>query len=285
MWIMVFQTLISTEDLAGHLEGDWAVVDVRFSLNDPDRGYRDYLVAHIPGAVYAHLNEDLSGPVVRGKTGRHPLPSVEVFAETLGRWGIDEHVQVVAYDDAGGMIAARLWWMLRWLGHDAVAVLDGGIPRWREEGRPTVGGRERREARTFTPHLRQGLSISTREVESLLHNASWKLVDSRAPERYRGEQEPIDAVAGHIPGALNAPHQEVLDRAGCFLPAEQLRRKFNALLGDHPVKNSVFYCGSGVSAAHNLLALAHAGLGEAMLYPGSWSEWITEPGRPVATGC
>jgi len=278
-------TIISCAELATNLQDpDWVVVDVRFSLNDPGRGYRDYLIAHIPGAVYAHLDDDLSAPIIKGKTGRHPLPPVDVMAGRLGAWGIDDRVQVVAYDDSGGAMASRLWWMLRWLGHDAVAVLDGGFPQWRRENRPTVGDRERRAPRTFIPRPNTDCLVGVGEVSRMLNDPAWKLVDSRAPERFRGDWEPIDPVAGRIPGAFNAPHPEVLDPTGCFRSPEALRAMFVALLGDHPANRTVFYCGSGVSAAHNLLGFAHAGLGDGLLYPGSWSEWITDPTRPVARG-
>ncbi len=281
---MPYMTLISTDELERHLANvNWAVVDCRFSLDDPERGRRDYQRAHIPGAVYAHLNEDLSGPVIPGRTGRHPLPEVDRFARALGRWGIDERVQVVAYDDSGGAVAARLWWMLRWLGHNAVAVLDGGWLAWRDEERPAQSGIETRTPRTFVPRPRPELIITSADIEAMLGRATCKLIDARAPERYRGEHEPIDPIAGHIPGAVSAPFAENLDERGRFRSPEELRARFQAVLGDLPPERAIFYCGSGVTAAHNLLAMAHAGLGEGRLYVGSWSEWITDPRRPIAT--
>lgn len=282
---MALTTLCAPSDLAAHLDDPaWAVVDCRFSLNDVDRGRRDYLAGHVPGAVYAHLDDDLSGPVERGRTGRHPLPDPDAFARTLSRWGIGPGVQVVAYDDAGGAIAARLWWMLRWVGHDAVAVLDGGWPRWVREGHPTRSGTEDRPPRTFEPRLRPDLVADAAEVDRLRQDSTARLLDARAGARFRGEVEPIDPVAGHIPGALSAPHEANLDVTGCFLPAEALRAYYEALRRGAPAERVVSYCGSGVTAAHNLLAMAHAGLEGARLYPGSWSEWITDPARPVATG-
>jgi len=282
---MAFTTLIDPETLQRHLEHpDWVVVDCRFSLSDPEYGRRAYREAHIPGAVYAHLDEDLSGPIVPGRTGRHPLRDPEQLARKLGGWGIDNRTQVVAYDDAGGAFAARLWWLLGWLGHDAVAVLDGGWPRWVREGRPVRGGIETRTPRTFVPRIRPERVVSADEVLQHLHDPAWRLLDARAPARYRGEQEPIDPVAGHIPGAVNAPFAENLTPDGTFRPSEQLRQRFEALLGDVPSERVVCYCGSGVTAAHNLLAMAHAGLPGARLYAGSWSEWITDPRRPVARG-
>lgn len=281
----MYTTLIAPADLHAHLDDpDWAVVDCRFSLSDPVRGRQDYRKAHIPGAIYAHLNDDLSGKVVRGKTGRHPLPEPEVFAETLSMWGIGDGMQVVAYDDMGGGIAARLWWMLRWLGHDAVAVLDGGFPAWQAAGYSTRSGEEAREPRPFTSHPRPELIADVQAVDTMRTDPSCRLLDARAAARYRGAVEPIDPVAGHIPGAISASFGDNLDDEGRFLPIEYLRERFSGLLGDVPVARSVVYCGSGVTAAHDALALAHAGLGLPRLYPGSWSEWIIDPERPVATG-
>ncbi len=282
---MAFTTLIDPETLQAHLEAsDWVVVDCRFSLSDPAYGRCAYRGAHIPGAVYAHLDEDLSGPIVPGQTGRHPLPDPDRLAQKLSAWGIDDRMQVVAYDDAGGAFAARLWWLLGWLGHDAVAVLDGGWLRWVREGRPVRSGIETRPSRRFVPRLRPERVVSADEVMQHLHDPAWRLLDARAPERYRGDQEPIDPVAGHIPGAVNAPFAENLTPEGTFRPPEQLRQRFEALLGDVPPDHVVCYCGSGVTAAHNLLAMVYAGLPGARLYAGSWSEWITDPRRPVARG-
>jgi thiosulfate/3-mercaptopyruvate sulfurtransferase len=287
---MAYTTLISTAELAEHLaehlaDPDWAVVDCRFSLEDHERGRRDYQQAHIPGAVYAHLNEDLSGPVIPGQTGRHPLPEIDGLARRLSEWDIDSHVQVVAYDDASGaMAAARLWWLLRWLGHEAVAVLDGGWNQWQKEGRPTQSGVECCTPRTFIPQPRPELLASASEVLALLNNPNFRLIDARSPERYRGEHEPIDPVAGHIPGAVCAPYLENLGSDGLFLPPEQLRARFERLLENVPPDRAIFYCGSGVTAAHHLLALAHAGLGDARLYAGAWSEWIADPERPIEKG-
>jgi thiosulfate/3-mercaptopyruvate sulfurtransferase len=283
---MDYTTLITVDALAAHLgQPDWVVVDCRFALSEPERGRQDYLQAHIPGAVYAHLNEDLAGPVVPGQTGRHPLPQPEAVVAKLGHWGIGDGVQVVAYDDTGGAIAAaRLWWMLRWLGHDAVAVLDGGWPAWLAAGRPVTSGAEHRPPRPFTPHIRPALLVSAAEVDALRTDAGYRVFDVRTADRYRGENETIDPVAGHIPGAVSAPYGANLDATGHFLPPDALQARLAPLLGDVPAEQSVSYCGSGVTAAHNLLALAHAGLGNGRLYAGSWSEWITDPARPIATG-
>lgn len=305
---MPFTTLITPREIADHLaDPNWVIVDCRFALADSEEGWREYVQAHIPGAVYAHLNEDLSGPVIAGKTGRHPLPSIPLpsqlpnvggdrgqvgvresensLVEKLSRWGIDSVVQVIAYDSAGGsMAAARLWWLLRWLGHQAVAVLDGGWQAWLKEGYPVRGGVETRPSRSFMlKGESRGTWMSAAEVKAVLGDARYRLLDSRTGERYRGENETIDAVAGHIPGAISAPYLDNLDGEGRFLSPEKLRARFERLFAGQPAERVIFYCGSGVTAAHNLLAVAHAGLGDARFYAGSWSEWITDPSRPVAT--
>jgi thiosulfate/3-mercaptopyruvate sulfurtransferase len=283
---MSYTTLISTADLAANLSNpDWAVVDCRFALDNPAQGRRAYESAHIPGAVYAHLDEDLSSPIVPGKTGRHPLPLVEKLVGALGRWGIDSSVQVVAYDDkTGGMAAARLWWLLQWLGHENVAVLDGGLARWQAEGRPVTDAAESRPARAFAPHLRAEYTVDAATVLTMLNQPEVVLLDARAPERFRGDVEPIDPVAGHIPGAVSAPFLENIAADGTFLSTDALQRRFRALFNDTPPDQVVCYCGSGVTAAHNVLAIKHAGLGDVRLYSGSWSEWITDPSRPTAAG-
>ncbi len=282
---MSYNTLIPASDLNHHLqEGDWAVVDCRFLLKEPERGRQDYLRSHISGAIYAHLNDDLSGPVIPGKTGRHPLPSIASFSETLSRWGIAPGVQVVVYDDGSGAMAARLWWMLNWAGHSDVALLDGGWREWQRLGYPTRSGREQREPGQVTPMEDTTVLVTVDQVAQMQNDPGFLLLDARAAERFRGEVEPIDPVAGHIPGAVSAPFEENLSPEGTFLPAEELRSRFEKLLGPVVPENLVCYCGSGVTAAHNLLALAHAGLGRGRLYAGSWSEWITDPNRPVARG-
>jgi thiosulfate/3-mercaptopyruvate sulfurtransferase len=275
---MAYTTLISAADLNQHLgEADRAIIDCRFSLGDTELGRRNYQQSHIPGALYAHLDENLSGPIIPGETGRHPLPSVEVFANTLSKWGIDSAVQVVAYDDMGGAIAARLWWMVRWLGHDQVAVLDGGWKAWQQGGYATESDIHLRPGRHFTAQPRSASVKSASEVMDLRTDPAYRLLDARSADRYRGENETIDPVGGHIPGAISAPFAENLGKAGQFRPAEELRARFEELLGDVPPEQAVIYCGSGVTAAHNLLAMAHAGLDGASLYAGSWSEWLANP--------
>ena len=278
---MAFRTLISTSALALHLGDDnVAVVDCRFQLTDEAWGEREYVSAHIPGAVYAHLDRDLSGPKT-GTNGRHPLPDPVALADTLSRLGIADGVQVVAYDQDNGSFASRLWWMLRWLGHDAVAVLDGGFAKWTAEGRDTRSGAETRAPRTFIAAPRPEMLATADQVAALRADGSWQLVDARAPERFRGDVEPLDKVAGHIPGAANYCYQTNLDADGSFRSPEELRAQLRATLGGHPADRVVCYCGSGVTACHNLLALEHAGLTGARLYAGSWSEWSSDPRRPV----
>ncbi len=282
---MSYTTLISTAELAAQLENpQWVVIDCRFRLDDAEAGRQAYLAAHIPGAQYAHLNEDLSGPIVPGQTGRHPLPAIETFAQTLSQWGIDEHTQVVAYDDAGGMMAGRLWWMLRWLGHDQVAVLDGDFRTWQNEGRPTRGGVESRVPRTFVPRPRPEMHASIDDVLARAGSGQANLFDARDESRYRGDPNPLDPVAGHIPGAKSAAFKHNLGPDGKFLSPDVLRARYKELLAGADPNECIFYCGSGVSVHHDLLALEVAGLSGARPFIGSWSEWINDPARPVATG-
>lgn len=283
--MMTFTTLISVDELFTHLhDPDWAIIDCRFSLENPRRGRQDYLAAHLPGAVYASLDEDLSAPVVPGQTGRHPLPSIEKLTHLFSGWGIDSEVQVVVYDDypnLGLSTAPRLWWMLRWLGHERVAVLDGGWFRWVSQGLPLQAGVVTRPPRQFTPKVQPHLLADSDLVDRMRLDSTARLLDSRSADRYRGENETLDPVAGHIPGAICAPYGENVGADGLFLPQETLQARFSQLIGDVPPDRVVFYCGSGVTAANNVLAFAHAGLGDARLYAGSWSEWITDPKRPV----
>ncbi|MCC7410314.1 MAG: sulfurtransferase [Gammaproteobacteria bacterium] len=272
-------TLIDCATLAAALgRPDWVVVDCRFDLAQPEAGRRGYLAGHVPGAVYTHLDHDLSGP--RGPaSGRHPLPSPPALAQTFGRLGIGPGVQVVACDAGGGLFAGRLWWLLRYMDHAAVAVLDGGWPAWRAAGGSVQTGEVQPVARRFEGEPQADRVVT---VDQVL--AAPLLVDARDPARYRGEHEPLDPVAGHIPGARNRYCRDNLGADGRFLPAATLREHYLQLLGDTPVHEVVFYCGSGVTACHDLLALAHAGLGDARLYAGSWSEWCRDPTRPIAVG-
>ena len=276
-------TYISTADLAPHLQDlDWVVIDCRFVLVDKERGRRDYHKGHIPQALYAHLEEDLSAPVVPQKTGRHPLPDPNDFSRICSYWGIDGKVQVVVYDDAIGAFAARLWWMLRWLGHHQVAVLDGGWQQWQKENRPVSDDVPSRTPRSFLPRLRSCMHLNANQVQKLLEDPNYRLLDARGADRYRGENETIDPVAGHIPHALSAPYMKNTGPDGRVLLPAALQKRFLAMLGHVKPEQTVCYCGSGVTACHNLLAMAHAGLGDGKLYAGSWSDWITDPKRPIA---
>ncbi len=280
----MFTTLISTADLAAHLaDPAFVLVDVRHDLTQPEAwGESAYREGHLPGARFVHLDRDLSAPKT-GRNGRHPLPGAGACAELFGRLGIDATKQVVAYDQGSGMYAARLWWMLRALGHDAVAVLDGGFAAWTREGRPVATATPAVTRATFVARPRAS-SLDAPAVAASLAARSLLLVDARARERYLGDVEPLDPVAGHIPGALNRPYAENLDAEGRFKAAGTLAAEFGALLGGRTPAGVVHYCGSGVSACHNLLAMAHAGLDGARLYPGSWSEWCADPTRPTARG-
>jgi thiosulfate/3-mercaptopyruvate sulfurtransferase len=278
-----FTTLISTADLARHLDDPaFVVVDCRHNLADVEAGERAYRAGHIPGATFLHLDRDLSG-VKTGRNGRHPLPQVNAVAATLGKVGIDRSKQVVAYDQNSGMWASRLWWLLRWLGHDAAAVLDGGLDKWASERRPQTREPPSSRSTTFVPES-PGPTATAAEIERHLSDGSLYVLDARAPERYRGDLEPIDPVAGHIPGAHNRASGENLTAQGTFKPAPLLRAEFEALLGEASPSAVVHHCGSGVTACHNVLAMSVAGLPGSRLYPGSWSEWIAEPTRPIARG-
>lgn len=278
---MSHTTLVSSAVLADHLiDPGWRVFDCRHQLSDPAAGRRAYAHAHLPGAFFLHLDQDLSGPM-NGRNGRHPLPDPQLLADKLGAAGVTMDTQVVAYDDAGGAFASRLWWLLRWLGHDRVAVLDGGIDRWRTEGRPLATDIPSSPPVVLEVDLRDVLTSSDAVLASL-GQSSFCLIDARSPDRFRGENETLDPVGGHIPGALNRFFRDNLDADGCFRPAGELRREFLALLAGRSPAQVVMSCGSGVTACHNLLAMEVAGLPGARLYAGSWSEWCSDSARPVA---
>lgn len=281
---MSFTTLVDTEKLAAHVgDPDWVVFDCRFVLSDAGAGERAYCEGHIAGAYYAHLNDDLSSPITP-TSGRHPLPDPKVLTDKLGRWGADQSKQVIVYDDKSGAIAARFWWLLRWLGHEKVALLDGGLNAWQHEGHVVTTEVPEIVATLFQPHLDNGLWVNTDFIEQFVKQGGSLLVDARDAARFRGDVEPIDSVAGHIPGSVNHPFQANLDRHGCFLPPEDLRRQFAGVFNDIKPERVVCSCGSGVTACHNILAMEHAGIHGAKLYVGSWSEWIRDSNRPVATG-
>jgi thiosulfate/3-mercaptopyruvate sulfurtransferase len=281
---MVFKTLIGVDSLKELLgKPRLAVIDCRFDLMNPNAGRQAYLTAHVPGARYADLNRDLSAPI-GPNTGRHPLPAPDAFATRLGSLSVGNHTQVVAYDDANGSMAARLWWMLRWVGHEAVAVLDGGFKAWTSSGGALESGELKPGTEHFTPQVDFHAALSAAELEQALSDPRLKLVDARAAERFAGQVEPIDSVAGHIPGALNHPFTANLDADNRFLAAAELKRRWQERLAGSDAKDLVAMCGSGVTACHNLLSLEVAGLPGAKLYAGSWSEWIRDPRRPVARG-
>lgn len=281
---MAFTTLVQAADLAGHLDDPrWLVVDCRFDLADPAAGETAWRRAHLPGAAYLHLDRDLSGPVT-ARSGRHPLPAPAALAATFGRLGIAPGTQVVAYDGGPGYFAARLWWLLRWLGHDAVAVLDGGLPAWLAAGGTLDDSVRGRAATDFVAAPRAGQAIDAPSLQAALAAGTLLLVDARNAERFRGEVEPIDPVAGHVPGAVNHPCTGNVGADGRLLPPAELARRWRETLGARRPAEVACMCGSGITACHNLLALESAGLGGARLYPGSWSEWIRDPARPVARG-
>ncbi len=276
------KVIVSTHWLYEHLTRDDIVIaDCRFDLSDPIAGRAAYARDHIPGAVYFDLEEDLSGPV-SGRGGRHPLPAIDEFSSKLGERGIGPGTTVVCYDDQRGQMAARFWWLLRYVGHDDVVVLDGGYTAWKEAGLPTTADVPSPRPRSFVPRVRPEMVASMDDVRGIVDGAPGIVVDARAPERYWGEVEPLDPVAGHIPGAYNLPWMDNVDENGYFKPAAELEQRFAQLKTDtEPV---VLHCGSGVSACVNLLAMEHVGLRGAKLYVGSWSEWCSVPGNPIAVG-
>jgi thiosulfate/3-mercaptopyruvate sulfurtransferase len=279
---MKYTTLVSPEQLAQHLhDPHWVIFDCRFALTRPESGRQAYAKAHIPGARYAHLNEDLSGAVTPA-SGRHPLPDPAVLACKLGAWGVDRDKQVVVYDDSFGSMAVRLWWLLRWLGHDAVALLDGGFPAWQRQGLALGAELPPVRPAQFEPARDDSKWVDSEAMLEALRQKRL-IIDARSEERYSGFIEPLDKVAGHIPGTLNSPFEDNLDMRGNFLRAEELRALYESLLHGTAPQDVVHMCGSGVTACHNLLALEIAGMPGGKLYVGSWSEWITDPSRPIAT--
>lgn len=275
----MYSTLIDSKTLAENLDNpDWVVIDCRYDLMDSSAGETAWLESHIPGAVYASISKELSGAPVTDN-GRHPMPAAETMIKTFSALGIDSTKQVVVYDDMGGAFCARLWWMLRHMQHDAVAVLDGGWSAWQSTERATELGEIKNPAAVFSGQSQKNrLIVIDQVVDAKL------LIDSRDPDRYQGKLEPIDRAAGHIPTAINHFWKNNLDEKGLFLSPEKLAANFDQILGETAPEDTVFYCGSGVTACHNIFAVVHAGLAQPKLYGGSWSEWSSDPARPVATG-
>lgn len=279
-----YATIVETETLQQHLDDpNWLVFDCRFDLTDFSFGRNAYAQSHIPGAIYADLNQDLSGPIT-ATTGRHPLPPEDDFAQRCSSWGIEAGKQVVVYDQAGGGFAVRLWWLLNYYGHRSVAVLNGGYAKWVAEARPVDDLLVVRQPGVFKPAINRRMVVDAKDVNRLRLDPQYLLIDARAETRFKGLEELIDPVAGHIPGARNRFHGENLSPDGTLLDAATLRRQFDALRGDIAASNMVVYCGSGVTSCHHILAMQHAGMGLPRLFPGSWSEWIRDPERPVETG-
>lgn len=279
--LLMYTTLIDAATLYEHVNTlDWVIFDCRFTLGNTEAGRRSYQQAHIPNAHYLHLDEDLSGPIIPGVTGRHPLPAPETFAKLLGNKGVSNASQVVAYDDRGGAIASRLWWILKWLDHEAVAILDGGLQTWQALRFPLSSISPTASPKTFIPNIQTQSVASVEEVIAQTQRATPNLVDARAAQRYHGHEEPIDPIAGHIPHASSLPFAANLTESGTFADKAALLERFTTLFEEGP--EPIVYCGSGVTACHNILAMTHAGLPQPRLYPGSWSHWITDTTRPVA---
>ena len=283
---MSLARLLTAQQLAERLSTpDLRILDCRFALDNPAVGRSRYAEGHIPGARFADLEQDLSGPVVKGATGRHPLPDPARLQERLREWGVNQDSTVLLYDDGPGAFAARAWWLLAWLGkRDGVYLLDGGFQAWQAAGLPVTTQIDEPARGNFTARPDASLVLDADSLSRRLRDPALTLIDARALPRFRGEVEPLDPVAGHIPGACCAPFTDNLGADGRFLPPVQLRQRFERLLAGRSPDQLVAYCGSGVTACHNLFAMSLAGLPLAPLYAGSWSEWITDPARPVATG-
>lgn len=281
---MSYSNLVSAEQTAAHLDDpQWVICDCRHDLANHSAGYKAYRAGHIPGARFLHLDVDLSGPKT-GLTGRHPLPHPATFCLRLGALGISNNTQVVAYDETGGVYASRLWWMLRWVGHSKVAVLDGGWQAWTKAGLPVTVAQPAVEPTTFNGKAQTQIAVDSAQLLANLQDRKSLVVDARSSDRYRGENETLDPVAGHIPGAVNRFFKHNLEADGRFKAPVTLKQEFGTVLDGHAPDTIVHQCGSGVTACHNLLAMEVAGLAGSRLYPGSWSEWVSDRRRPVARG-
>lgn len=276
--------LVTTQELVRHLaDPDWLIFDCRHDLMNPAYGREAYAKGHIPSAVFVSLDDDMAAPKT-GRNGRHPLPDAATLARTFERLGVTPGKRIVCYDDAGHMYSVRTWWALQWLGHTRVALLDGGFPKWTAEGRGTDAQVPQPDRGQFTPHPQLGATADADAMLVLHRDPRYVVIDARTGERFRGEQEPIDPVAGHIPGAKNRWFKANLNDDGTFKPAATLRSEFAALLGATPPDRVINQCGSGVTGCHNIFAMELAGFPGSKLYPGSWSEWCSDPSRPVAKG-
>jgi thiosulfate/3-mercaptopyruvate sulfurtransferase len=281
---MTYPTIIPAAELASHLsDSDWVFVDCRFDTDNPSWGHEQYLENHLPGAVYAHQNNDLASQVTP-HTGRHPLPEPELIMRRFGEWGISQDTQVIAYDDADGSKAARLWWLLRYYGHEKAAVLNGGLLRWIKAGFTLRAGEEQNMPQDFTGQPHPEMVADQALVDLARQDPAWLVVDARSPERHEGMYELIDSVAGRIPGSVNYYYGDNLNPGSTFRASQDLREEFLALLAGRQPQQVIQYCGSGITACLNVLAFEYAGLSGSRLYPGSWSEWIRNPANPIATG-
>jgi thiosulfate/3-mercaptopyruvate sulfurtransferase len=280
-----YEDIISSQELFSILNGpDLVIIDCNFELANPNQGFIDYQKAHIPSAFYANLDRDLASPATP-ETGRHPLPTTEHFSSLLASWQVNKYNQVVVYDAAGGSMAVRLWFLLRYFGVNSVAVLDGGFKKWVDEGYPVTDKIPEKSNKAASTLLSPNTSmiVSTAEMENIYRSNEYKIIDARAAERYQGKTEPVDKKAGHIPGALNRFHGLNLNDQGVMKSSEELKKEFSELIASTPADKVIVYCGSGVTSCHHLLALKRAGIEGVRLYAGSWSEWICDPNHPIAT--
>ena len=282
--MMSFQKIISVEDLHNNLGNEnWFVFDCRFQLKDPAGGYKIFEQGHIPGAQFADMDTDLSSPMTE-TSGRHPLPNADELIEKLQAWGVNNDSQVICYDDISGAFAARLWWLLHWLGHGDVAVLDGGIEKWKEKNLPLETVTHNRPRGSFSGKANDAMWVDINFVEQELADSNISLLDARANDRFTAKDSKTDPVPGHIPGAVNYPFAGNLNKQGVFLSSDEIKARYESIFADHKQDQIINMCGSGVTACHNLLAMNIAGLPWTRLFVGSWSEWIKDANRPVATG-
>ena len=280
---MSYKTTISEKDLKNNISNnDFIIFDTRCDIKDSGYGIDSYTEGHIENSIFVDVDTDLASEKQQG-TGRHPLPKVETFCDKLSHWGMDNNKQVVIYDDAGGAFAGRMWWMLRWLGHEDVAVLDGGLNSWVKNGNKLITSPTLFKKSYFEPTINNEMIATLRDVENAQHVLNTILLDARSKERYEGISDPVDPIAGHVPGAISHPLGTNLDRTGKFKDKEELKHNFDKINHDLKEKEIISMCGSGITACHNILALEIAGIKNAKLYVGSWSEWITDPNRTVVT--